>query len=216
MLIRYNDPHVRAFVRRNVLLLVLAVLGLLGVLAAIGLQEYSFPLARVEFTLLRDDAEAVARSYLRDRGFAVDGYQAAIAFEVDDGAKGYVERQAGPGRVEPAGQRGTLTLDLARALLSRAPEEEEFSVYLSPQGRAVGFAHLLPEAAPGGQPSADDAEALATALLRASGRDPADYRLISASDQQRPARTDHFFTWQSERFALADATYRVDAWTARR
>ncbi|MHB1131459.1 MAG: hypothetical protein ACYC4L_03635 [Chloroflexota bacterium] len=202
----------RAFVRRNALLLALAVLGLLGLLAAVGLQEYSFPLARVEFRLLRDDAESVARAYLHDRGFAVDGYQTAVAFEIDNSAKGYVERQAG---LPELNRLAAADLSVWRwhVRFYREWQQEEYSVYLSPDGRPVGFSHHLPEATAGARPSQSEAEARAVTLLRAGGRDPADYRLITASAQQRPGRTDHFFTWESQRFALADATYRLDVWT---
>ena len=201
-----------AFARRNALLLLLGALGLLGVVVAIALQEHSFPVARVEFRLLRPEAEQAAREYLAERGFDLSGYQSALSFEVDDSAKDYVEHKAGLAQLNRLAA-GELSIWRWRVRFFRELQQEEFNVYLAPEGHIVGFSHHLPEAAPGASPEGEQAQTLAAYHLRATGRDLADYRLVSASSLRREARTDHTFTWESERFRLDQATYRVDVWT---
>lgn len=201
-----------SFARRNAVLLLLALLGLLGLATGIVLQGHSFPVAQVEFHLLGPDAEKAAREYLQARGFDTTGYQAAVAFDVDDTAKGYVERQVGLAQLNRLAA-GDLNVWRWRVRFFRELQEEEFSVYLSPNGRPVGFSHQLPEAAPGGQPEQARALANAGAFLRTTGRDPGDYALVTASAEQRPARTDFIFTWERKNFHVADASYRVDVWT---
>lgn len=200
------------FARRHALLLILSALGFLGVVTAIVLQERSFPVARVEFRLLRPEAEQSARAYLLGRGCDVSNYQSAISFDVDDSAKGYVERTAGLQQLNYLAAT-ELSIWRWRVRLFRELQQEEFNVYLAPDGRTLGFSHHMAEAAPGESPDLEQAQAIASDFLRGTGRDLGGYRLLSASALRREARTDHTFTWESEHFRLDQATQRIDVWT---
>ena len=82
-----------SFLRRHSLLLILALLSAVSLAGALALQERSFPVASVQFHLLREDAEREARSYLADLGYPVEGYRSVVAFEVDEAAKNYCKAQ---------------------------------------------------------------------------------------------------------------------------
>ncbi|MHB1417750.1 MAG: hypothetical protein ACYC1C_21080, partial [Chloroflexota bacterium] len=203
---------VRDFGKRNRLLLVLALLGLVGLVSALFLREYSFPVATVHFQVLRGDAENIARSYLSERGFDVSGYYIATAFEVDDSGKSYVEQQAGLAALNRLGE-GDIAIWRWHVRFFRELQEEEFSVYITPNGHVTGFSQVLPESTPGANPTVDEARAQAEAFLAGLGGDTSTYRSISATKVERDARTDYVFTWEDSNFKLGDATYRTDVWT---
>ena len=201
----------REFARRNVLLLLLAVLGLAGVAGALLLREHSFPVATVSFRVLGPQAETLARVYLGERGFDLAGYSCAVAFTVDDAAKNYIHKEAGLSTLNRLAA-GDVAVWRWRVRFFRELEQEEFNVEIATDGRTTGFWRVLPEDAPGADPTLDEAQAAAEAFLASGGRDLADYRLVSASTARRRARSDHFFTWENKDFKLGEVTYRVDVW----
>ena len=201
----------RDFTRRNLLLLCLVVLGVLGLGGALLLREHSFPVATVNFRLLAPDAERAARAYLAERGFDLTGYQSAVAFEVDDAAKDYIDRQDGLAALNRLAA-DNVAVWRWHVRFFRELQEEEFSVYLSPDGRLVGFSHTVPETTPGANLALAQAQKLAEQYVAQSGRDLSAYRLVSATAQKREARTDHFFTWEDKSFKVGEATYRFDVW----
>ncbi|MHB9090573.1 MAG: CPBP family glutamic-type intramembrane protease [Chloroflexota bacterium] len=198
-------------IARNPLLFVLGCLGALGLIAALFLREQSFPVATVDFRILGPEAEQQAANYVRERGFALDGYRSAVAFGVDDIAKNYVHREAGLSALNSLA-RDKISVWYWHVRFFRELREEEFSVYVTPDGRLVGFFHTLPEASPGGNPEQATAQVTAEAFLSALGRDISRYRLVSASAVKRESRVDNFFTWEERDFTVSDATSRVDVW----
>ncbi|HFB98944.1 MAG TPA: CPBP family intramembrane metalloprotease, partial [Bryobacterales bacterium] len=76
----------------------------------------------------------------------------------------------------------------------------------APDGRLVGFRHVIPEAAPGARLTRDEAHRIAEEFLR--GQTGAPHRLVEEQLQERPERYDYVFTWEQEGFRVKDATYR--------
>src|SRR6266849_4561655 len=77
--------------KRALLLWVLA--GIIGIVFA---QKYffrAFPEASVNFQVSREEALARAQKFVSGLGENVSGYRSAVAFDVDDEAKTYLERE---------------------------------------------------------------------------------------------------------------------------
>jgi len=71
---------------------------LLGIVGVVFAQKYffrAFPEASVDFKVSRNEALGRAQKFIGGLGEDVSGYQSAIAFEVDDNAKTYLEREVG-------------------------------------------------------------------------------------------------------------------------
>ena len=120
----------------------------------------AFPEASVDFKVTRGDALERARAFAAMQGLALQNYQSAVVFGVNDDAKTYLEREVG---LEQANRlmASDVSVWYWEVRFFRALQEEEVRVRVDPKGRIVGFEHVLEEAAPGAR--LDRARALARA-----------------------------------------------------
>jgi hypothetical protein len=169
---------------------------------------YAVPAANISLDMSRSEALQQARQFVEDQGYALDGYESAIKFHWDQGAKVYLEKE----------------LSLADANRVMAEEEgvwfwncrwyqpgnlEEFRLWLSPKGEVVGMAHIIPEDQAGQSLTAQEAHKRATAFLEGLGIDLSNYEMQSRRSEDRPTRRDHNFTWERQNFDAKDADYRI-------
>jgi hypothetical protein len=196
---------------KGVLLLWLLA-ALLGAGVAYRYFFQAFPEAALEFRVTRDQALERARAFAASQGATLDGYRSAIVFGVDDNDKTYLERELG--------------LDQANRLMSsdinvwywsvrffKPLEQEEFSVFVDPAGRIVGYEHIVEEAAPGARLERAEAQQHAAAFLRQDLQVPLEaYSFLAeeASSTVRPNRTDWSFTWERTAFRAGEAPYRLN------
>ena len=199
------------YLGRDGVLTALGLLSVLGLGAVVLLREISFPVASIEFRLLPSDAVQVASRFLQEQGQTTAGYQVAVSFETDDDAKGYLERRLGANGMSHLA-REDVSIWHWKVRFFRPLQQEESIVLIDPNGRLVGYSHVIPEAEPGASLSAEKAQGLAEAFL-ASGPalDLSAYHLVVASQVQRPSRLDHVFVWERNGFRVGEATYRVQA-----
>ena len=134
-----------------------------------------------------------------------------MAFDVDDDAKTYLERELG---LQQANQMMSSQLDIWYwdVRFYRVQQEEEFHVRVNPAGKVVGYDHKIPEAR--AAPSVERARAQEIARDFASGKlgvDLAgwDFLAEEANSNQRPNRVDWSFTWERHGFRAKDAPYRL-------
>ncbi len=81
----------------------------------------------------------------------------------------------------------------------RDSQKEEYRVVLKPDGSLHSIHHILDENAPGANLSKEAALAAAEAFLRANkGVNLADWNLVEAQADKKPARTDHTFEWEQK------------------
>ncbi len=170
----------------------------------------AFPEASIDFRVTRDQARALAESFLASQGLRVSGYRQASRFSYDDTAKTFLERELGLDRANRImGSRVRLWRWSWRWF--RPLQKEEFRVDVTPAGELAGFRHEIPEAAARPSLPADQARAVAEQFLRDTmHRDPGGLDFVEGSSVTRPARTDHTFTWKERDFAIHDATYRLE------
>src|SRR6266852_4839797 len=185
-----------------------------GILGIVFAQKYffrAFPEASVNFQVSREEALARAQKFVSGLGENVSGYRSAVAFDVDDEAKTYLERE--------------LDLRQANQLMSsdvhvwywevrffKPQQEEEFHVRVSPAGQIAGYAHKIEESRAG--PSLERTAAQTTAqnyLSAKLGLDLSGWDLLpeEANSNKRPNRLDWAFTWEKHGFRAKDAPYRL-------
>jgi len=76
-------------------------------------------------------------------------------------------------------------------------QKEEYAVILKPDGAVHSVHHLLDEKTAGANLTKEEAQSRAEAWLREAKQiDLSKWRLVSATSEKRPARTDHVFTWE--------------------
>jgi membrane protease YdiL (CAAX protease family) len=195
--------------KRALLLWVLA--GIIGIVFA---QKYffrAFPEASVNFQVSREGAVSRAQKFVSDLGENVSGYRSAVAFDVNDDAKTYLERELG---LQQANQfmSSDLHMWFWNVRFFKPQQEEEFRVRVSPAGQIVGYTHKIEEARAG--PSLDRAAAETVAqnyLSSKLGIDLKGWDVLpeEANSNKRPNRLDWSFTWEKHGFRAKDAPDRL-------
>jgi membrane protease YdiL (CAAX protease family) len=175
----------------------------------------AFPEASIDFRVNRGDSEELAEKFLAEYGFSLETHHHAVIFNYDDRAKLYLERTQGLPRMNQLTQAVTGPIHIWRwsHRWFKPLEKEEFRVDVSPAGGIVGFRHELPEAAPGADLPPEGARRIAEEFLaRKSGAFPdlTELELLEASQEKRPARTDHTLTWVQKSVQLGDGSQRID------
>lgn len=169
----------------------------------------TFPEASLDLRVNREDSEAIARQFLTSREWRVDGYRHTAIFTYDDETKLYLERTQG---LERMNQLATGPVHLWRwsHRWFRPQQQEEFRVDVTPTGQVVGLRHVIPETQAGKNLDAATARAIAEAFLAGTmKRDLSDLEFVESETNQRPARTDHAFTWKQKSVDLDEGSLRI-------
>jgi len=195
--------------KRALLLWVLA--GIIGIVFA---QKYffrAFPEASVNFQVSREEALARAQKFVTGMGENVSGYRSTVAFDVDDDAKTYLERELG---LQQANQIMSTDLHVWfwNVRFFKPQQEEEFRVRVSPAGQIVGYEHKIEESRGGPSLERDAAQTAAQNYLTSKlGMDLKAWDVLpeEANSNKRPNRLDWSFTWEKHGFRAKDAPYRL-------
>jgi membrane protease YdiL (CAAX protease family) len=185
-----------------------------GILGIVFAQEYffrAFPEASVNFQVSREEALSRAQKFVTGLGENVSSYRSAVAFDVDEEAKTYLERE--------------LDLSQANQLMSselhvwywevrffRPQQEEEFRVRVSPSGQIVGYDHKIKESQAGPSLERATSETAAQDYLTSKlGMDLKSWDVLpeEANSKKKPNRLDWEFTWERHGFRAKDAPYRL-------
>jgi membrane protease YdiL (CAAX protease family) len=187
----------------------LLALLLVVVLASVVYTRFNFtaafPEASIHLRYSKDQIQGMAQDFLKQQRLATDGYRSLTLFDPDDDGRIYLERELG---LEQANRlmQGEVSVWRWRNRWFRPPQKEEMTVWLSPDGRLVGYQHAIREDAPGARLSKDAARAMAAEFLKQRTGTP--QRVVEEQLQARPNRYDYLFTWEQEGFRAKDATYR--------
>jgi len=176
-----------------------------GILGIVFAQKYffrAFPEASVNFQVSREEALAHAEKFVTGLGENVSGYRSAVAFDVDEEAKTYLERELD---LRQANQLMSSDLHVWywEVRFFKPQQEEEFRLRVSPAGQIAGYEHKIEESR--AEPSLDRAAAEAAARNYLSAKldvDLSGWTALSeeANSNKRPKRTDWSFTWEKQRF----------------
>ena len=190
--------------------------GALGVFVAWHYYFQAFPEASINFQVSRDEALNRAKSFLTQQGASLDGYESTIVFSVDDNVKTYLERTVG---LEQANKLMSTEVNAWHWEIRffRPQQKEEFRADVNPEGRIVGYEHIVEEARAGASLERDAAQQLAAKYLNSQyGADLAQYDFLpeESNPTERPNRRDWSFTWQLRGFRAPDnsdgAPYRLN------
>jgi membrane protease YdiL (CAAX protease family) len=184
-------------------------LGVAGGLTAYKLFFHAFPEASINLKLTRDEISARSLEFLRGRGLDTEGYRRTTLFSYDNQAKTYLERELG---LQEANRVMASTVRIWRwqTRLSRPPQKEEMSVWLTTTGEFVGFSHKVEENRPGARLEKEGAQRIAEVFLRSERQlELSRYKLVTDEAVNRPNRLDYTFTWEEEGFKLKEATRRM-------
>ena len=193
--------------RRSLWLWLLA--GVAGLGCFIGLYSRAFPEAALELRLDRHAALAQSESHLKRQDADLHGFRNVVALHTIYDSKDFLEKNL------PLPEANALMRDQVHTWhwhcrWYKPGQEEEYSVLIAPDGRLLGYSHLLPEDAPGASLSSADAQALAENFLEGlSHLAEIPLRLVESTQIDRPERLDHRFEWEREDSRPAGATYRV-------
>jgi membrane protease YdiL (CAAX protease family) len=195
--------------KRALILWVLA--GIVGLWYAQRHFFEAFPEASVNFQVTREEALGRAKSFVESVGQDVSSYRLVIVFGVDDNAKTYLERQVG---LKEANRLMSSEVHVWswNVRFFKPQQEEEFRVGVSPEGNITGYAHKIPEAQAGAQPSREAAQEIAQKfLVERLGKSAAawDFLPEEASSDKKPNRLDWSFTWEKHGFKAKDAPERL-------
>jgi membrane protease YdiL (CAAX protease family) len=173
-------------------------------------------------------AEAAARNFLQAQGYALAGYRpAAMAVTAagaqhgrDNGiaANDIFRRRGAVALIRafsaPGAGHAAIPAEYWQVRWFRPLQPEEFLVAVrADTGAVIGFAHVLPQTAPGGAPPLAQARATAANFLRHHGIHVRHMVLLTAVQEQRPARVDSTFVWQSTLASPlpGEVSYRAEA-----
>ncbi|HVN34820.1 MAG TPA: type II CAAX endopeptidase family protein [Casimicrobiaceae bacterium] len=182
-------------------------------LPAIGLAGLG---AWIAFTPMKSDvpalaidrqrAESAADAALASRGVALGAEwrrMSTVRLATDEPQwpqHAFVWREAGPGRYRAlvGSVLAPPLWDVRYAMFEGdvSSRAEEWRITVDPAGNARQVRHALPEASPGARLEGDAARAIAErAIASGFGVDPAEMKLVSSEQKDRPARTDWAFTY---------------------
>lgn len=187
---------------------------LVAIVGAVFAHKYffrAFPEASVDFKVSRSEALDRALSFVESLGENLSGYQSAIAFDVDDNAKTYLEREVGLQQANEL-MSGELNIWYWNVRFFQPGKEEEFYVRVSPAGEIVGYEHKIEEARAGATLDRAAAETTAENFLhRKLGVDLGKWDFLpeEANSSKKPNRLDWSFTWGKHGFKAKDAPYRL-------
>jgi membrane protease YdiL (CAAX protease family) len=169
----------------------------------------AFPEASIQFNYNRDTSRTVAEAFLATQHLTTQNYRHAAAFDYDNEAKVFMERELG---LEKANKSIGDGLKLWRwgHRWFQPLQREEISVEVTPRGEIASFNHIIPEEAAGAHLPAEEARATAESFLLLDMRRPIEsLEFVDSESRRRPNRTDHTFTWKIAGLDLPGASYRV-------
>lgn len=201
--------------RKDLRLIVLCAV-VSAVSLAVGIKYYfrAFPEASIEFRLTKESSTPLAESFLSRMGLDPSGYRHAAVFGFDEEAKTFLEREVGVSESNNLLDT-TVRLWRWRHRWFRPLQKEEMEVEVTTRGEPVGFRHLFPEEAKGADLTPEEARVVAEKFLVESMERPLDgLSFVEGSQEKRPNRTDHKFTWKVKGSEVRSADYRIEVGVA--
>ena len=195
--------------KRALLLWVLA--GIVGVVFAYKFYFQAFPEASVNFKVSRGEVLNRARDFVTDMGGDLSGFRSAVAFDVNENAKTYLERELGLKQANEI-MSSQVNVWFWSVRFFKPLEEEEYHVRVNPAGEVVGFEHHIPEARASASLERTGAQALAEKYLASKQHldlSAWDFLPDEANETHKPNRIDWGFTWEKRGFRAKDAPYRL-------
>ncbi len=178
---------------------ILIACGILGAALLAGVKREAIG----DFVRFAIDAkQATSRGNEELRKINVDPnsfhYATTITYTFDDYTNEYLRRAIGLAATNRV-YRDQVPSAFWTIRYFRDSQKEEYFVVLKPDGSLHSVHHTIDEKTPGANLAKEEAQARAEAFLRdAKGVNLADWNLVDAQTDKKPARTDHSFEWEQK------------------
>jgi hypothetical protein len=164
----------------------------------------AFPEHAIQLAVTREEAADRSASFLRgvlDQD--VGEYSSTTTWRVDSAQKTYLEKELGVERTTELADAVDLWAFETRYF--RPLQKEEFEVSVGPNGRVIGFSHLIDESSPGAHLSRDQALQLAESARHEIVQQAGERQLVDGPSRlevhleaDRPPATGSRARWQRD------------------
>lgn len=180
-------------------LAILIACGVLGLALLVGVKREAIG-DFVRFPLDAQQATSRADEDLRQIGVDPATYHHAttVTYTFDEYVNEYLSRTIGIAAANRV-YRSQVPSAFWAVRYFRNSQSEEYLVVLKPDGSLHSVHHTLDEKAAGANLPKEDAQARAETFLRVQKNvNLADWNLVEANSDKKPARTDHTFEWEQK------------------
>jgi len=191
----------RLFSRGNILLI---ALGIGGLLVFIFLNDVVFTQSAIDLRLSREEITKVAEDFLNKQNIDKTGYTKGMVLGADDDASVYLSKCLGIRGTNALVREGKVPIWRWEIRYFKPLQKKEYNLYITPEGKLIGFNVLLPEAEAGANMTIDEAEIIAQTFLSSIFQIDESWQLVEKSSTKRDARTDHLFVWENSSQIFGD------------
>ncbi|MGQ9707179.1 MAG: CPBP family intramembrane glutamic endopeptidase [bacterium] len=191
----------RLFSRGNILLI---VLGIGGLLIFIFLNDIVFPQSAIDLKLSREEITEIAEDFISKQEIDKEGYTKVIILGADDDASVYLSKCLGIQGTNILVRDGRVPVWRWEVRYFKPLQKKEYIIYITPEGKLIGFRAFLPEAEEGANLTIGEAEIVANSFLLEVFPIDEKWELVEKSSTKREKRTDHLFVWENKSQVLGD------------
>lgn len=189
-------------------------LGICGVLVYQTFKYQAFPAASIDIKMPRLEVQEEANKLAPKFGYAKKDLIESTVFENDDGGKTFLEHEY---TQEAANKLMATEIPIWywKTNLCKEFDQEDFTTWISPQGKLISFEHDVPNDEKLTSISHEEARKISRAYLEANDPDAAKFsKLVADEAFTKPKREDHSFTWEDSETEYKGAHLRVYVYVA--
>ena len=170
----------------------------------------AFPEHAIDFQVNRKEAQSIALNFLAKMDIDPGAKIHASAFEFDNTAKTFIEKEVGLEDAEDLLTNRFRIWQWTNRWFEPLSREEIF-IGVTPKGEITQFLHKIPEEVPADLLSIDEARRLSHQFLTEIIQiNPEEWEFIEDKTEVKPNRVDYRFTYKNKNVEIYDATYRFD------
>ena len=199
------------FNRKDLLYIILCILVVTGAIwYQIQKGDEVFPEHVIDFQVDRGESAGIGAEFFRQMGKSLQDYQHAVAFDYDEAAKVFLEKEVGSQGIEELLEKELCLWHWANRWF-KPLSREEYRIDVTPRGDVTYFQHTIPEEAESPSLSIDEARSLSQKYLQqVLAISIADWEFIEQKTEVKPNRVDYLFTYKKKDVEIFNSTYRFE------
>lgn len=192
----------------------LLVVGVAAICVYIFLENQAFPSASIDLKVPKSEITKISREWAQKLGYEEKGSIQSTTFSYDSDEKTFLEYELGLKRANEL-MKDEVPVWSWRTRMCRELNQEEFRVWVSPQGKLTSFQHDIENDKKLPTISHSDAQKIASEFIEKTNNiSLAKFKLIKDQEFSEPHRKDHSFTWEDQTHDFKDAHMRYYAYVA--